>query len=116
VSLDSKVLPNGCAEHVSEGSCKEGHRGNANYDDYSVEAGIGQNKCWPREVESNTKDGARRKSIWVAPPIDPYTSNNPHCLWSYPADNAADNCTSDGVVIMTIYQQRKTQSWILVRC
>jgi len=102
------ILPNGCAEHGPEGSCKEGHRANANYNDYSVEAGIERNRCWPREVDSNTKDGARRRSVWVAPPLTPASSMDDHCLWSYPADDAANDCTSDGVVTMTIAQSCKT--------
>jgi hypothetical protein len=111
-----KVLPNGCAEHVSEGSCKEGHRANANYGDYSAEAGIDHNECWPPEVDSNTNDGTRRRSVWVAPPSTPYSLFDPYCLWSYPFDDAANDCTSDDVVTMTIRQHCKTQLWIVVRC
>jgi len=105
----SKLLAKGCAEHDSEGDCREGHRANAIYHDYSVQAGIDRNKCWPREVESNTKDGARRRSVWVAPPPYPSFSYGSYCLWSYPADDAANDFTSDGVVTMTIHQNRKTQ-------
>ena len=110
------ILPNGCAEHGPEGSCKEGHRANANYDDYSVEAGIDQNECWPREVDSNTKDGARRRSIWVAPPSNLYSLFNPYCLWSYPVDEATNDCTADNAVTMEIGQHCKTQLWLVVRC
>ena len=57
----------------------EGRDSNPNWDDYSKRLTTGRNKCWKKEWDWNTKDGARRRAIW----IDKKGKKDKGCLWLY---------------------------------
>jgi hypothetical protein len=96
------------ADHTAEASCKPGKRANVNYNDYSAAFPINLPGCWKNEVESNIESGARRRSIWVAPPKkENYGDGIYHCLWKYPTNQTANVCESDRIVTATLMQDGK---------
>jgi hypothetical protein len=99
------------ADHTAEAGCLPGKRANVNYNDYSPPFPINLKGCWKDEVESNVDSGARRRSIWVAPPKEAKWGDGLyHCLHKYPANNTANVCESDKIVTATLMQDGK-QPW-----
>jgi hypothetical protein len=98
-------------EHTAEKGCLLGKRVNVNYNDYSAAFPINLPGCWKNEVESNIESGARRRSVWVAPPKkSKWGDGLYHCLHKYPTNKTANVCESDKIVTATLMQDGK-QPW-----
>ena len=96
------------AEDATEKGCLLGKRANVNYNDYSPAFPINLPGCWKDEVESNVDRGARRRSIWVAPPKEAKWGDGLyHCLHKYPTNNTANVCESENIVTATLMQVGK---------